>query len=147
MVVGCWHPPCGQTPGHFNTGWTQLVLASLCSVILDLTPSPLLFSCVPSFRAESAATGQLVIQCAAAGTHSELLTMTKFASVQLGGQEGDSPSPGPAPRGRELAQPHAVSGTLSHYHLVLSTLWSQRGRHVAQSVMGLGPKAGNLCSF
>lgn len=145
MVVGCWRPLCGQTPGHFNTGWTQLVLASPCSVILDLTPSPLLFSRVPSFRAESAVTGQLVIQCAAAGTHRGLLTVTKFASVRLGGQEGDSPSPRPAPRGRELAQPHAVSGTLSHYHLVLSTLWSQRGRHVAQSVMGSGTKAGNLC--
>lgn len=96
MVVGCWRPPCGQTPGHFNTGWTQLVLASPCSVILHLMPSSLLFSRVPSFRAESAATGQLVIQCAATGTHRGLLTVTKFASVQLGGQEADCPSPGPA---------------------------------------------------
>lgn len=99
MVVGCWRPPGGQTPGHFNTGWTQLVPASPCSVILDLTPSPLLFSRVPSFRAESAATGQLVIQCAAAGTHRGLLTVTKFASCSWEDRK-ETPIPRSSPKGK-----------------------------------------------
>lgn len=38
MVVGCWHPPWEQTPGHLNTGWMQPALTSPRCADLDLTP-------------------------------------------------------------------------------------------------------------
>lgn len=108
MVVGSWHSLCEQNPGHFNTGQTQPVLASLCGVILDLRPphQTLLFCLAPFFRGESAATGQLVIKRAAAGMRGVFLTTTKFTSALSGRRE--TPDPGPCPKGQgaDLATGH-----------------------------------------
>lgn len=67
----------------------------------DFGPDPLttsLVPCVPSFRGEPAATGQLVTKCAAAGVR-VFLGVAKVTAVQPGRQETPAPRSSPAGQG------------------------------------------------